>query len=64
MRSKARGKKENFPRELQIIAENGRGCSEYQKMIQTVHKKEKVHELGKNNHLKEFRNMHNELNVV
>ena len=64
MRSEARGKKENFPRDLQIIAEKGRGCSECQKMLQTIQKKEKVHEIGKNNPLKEFRNMHGELNVI
>ena len=63
-RSTARGKKENFPRDLQIIAEKGNICSEYQTMIQTVQRKEKVHEVDKKNPLREFRNIHDELNVV
>ena len=33
-------------------------------MIQTVQRKEKVHEVDKNNPLRQFRNVHDEFNVI
>ena len=38
-RSEAKGRKENMPRDLQVIAEKGEECREYQTMIETVRKK-------------------------
>ena len=45
-------------------AEKGKECRDYQTMIETVRRKDKAYEVGKDNPLKELRNVHDELHIV
>ena len=63
-RSEVRGRNENMPRVLKLIAEKGKECRDYQKMIETVRNKEKAYKVESDNPLRELSNVHNELNVV